>query len=149
MPQVAAVLVVVLALAGCRSADRCRGGESDGAVWHLADAKAKGPYSGAAGGAGLVFLAGKIGNPAEPFAEQARGALAEVERQLREAGSSWPQVLSVTVYLTDMGKFAEFNGIYGAAVGGPPFPARGVAGVSSLPAGAQVMVQVVASSPGR
>jgi 2-iminobutanoate/2-iminopropanoate deaminase len=53
-------------------------------------------------------------------------------------------VLSVTVYLTDLDRYAEFNEVYRRRVP-DPFPARAVVGVQRLPAGAMVEVQAVAS----
>jgi 2-iminobutanoate/2-iminopropanoate deaminase len=47
-----------------------------------------------------------------------------------------------TVYLTDMGAFAEVNEVYGRFFDGEP-PARVAIGVAALPKGAQVEVDAV------
>ncbi len=112
--------------------------------------KAIGPYSQAAGAGNLVFLSGQI--PLEPasgamvegdFAAQARRVLANLDAVLRAAGCGRDQVVKTTVYLTDLGRFAEFNEVY-AAFFGEHRPARAVVGVAGLPRGAAVEVEAVA-----
>ena len=48
------------------------------------------------------------------------------------------------MYLTDVGRFAEFNEIY-AAFFGDHRPARAVVGVAALPRGAQVEIEALAA----
>jgi 2-iminobutanoate/2-iminopropanoate deaminase len=116
-----------------------------------ADAPAAiGPYSQAVTYGGLVFLSGQLGiNPAtgiipEDFARQAAQALDNVRAVVEAAGSSLERVLSVDVFLVDMGRFAEFNQIYGAYFTGTK-PARAAVAVAALPREAQVEVRVVAA----
>jgi 2-iminobutanoate/2-iminopropanoate deaminase len=52
-------------------------------------------------------------------------------------------LVSVTVYLTDMQNYAKFNEIYASRVPSP-YPARTVVAVSALPANALVEIQAVA-----
>jgi len=109
-----------------------------------------GPYSQAVTYGGLVFLSGQLGIvPAtgiipEDFAAQARQALSNLRAVVEAAGSDLTRVLSVDVYLIDMGRFAEFNAIYS-----PYFtshkPARAAVAVAALPREAQVEVRVVAA----
>ena len=63
-----------------------------------------------------VYLAGQVGNPGRGMAEQAQEALAAVDSLLAEAGSSKSKILSVTVWLADMGDFATMNKVYEAWV---------------------------------
>ena len=49
-----------------------------------------------------------------------------------------------TVYLTNMGRYAEFNETYRERFR-TPFPARACVAVAALPAGASVEIQVIAS----
>ena len=53
-------------------------------------------------------------------------------------------VLSVTVFLTDMGQYSEFNAVY-ARLFRAPYPARACVAVSALPANLRVEVQAVAA----
>ncbi len=52
------------------------------------------------------------------------------------------QVVAVDVFLTDMGNFLEFNGIYEAFFGGHK-PARAVIEVSGLPKGGCVEIKCI------
>lgn len=112
--------------------------------------KAIGPYSQGVDAGGLVFLSGQI--PLDPvtgqlvtggFAQQANRALANLGAVLAAAGCERTAVAKVTVYLTDLDRFAEFNEIYGDFFGGHR-PSRAVVGVAALPRGAQVELEAVA-----
>ena len=72
----------------------------------------------------LVFLAGQVGEPGQSVADQARTALAKVERLLAEAGSSRARILSATIWLADMADFAEMNAVWDAWVDPANPPAR-------------------------
>ena len=111
---------------------------------------ASGPYSQAVTHGGLVFLSGQLGIvPAtgvipEDFAAQARQALDNVRAVVEAAGSDLSRVLSVDVFLIDMGRFAQFNEIYSGYFSAHK-PARAAVAVAALPREAQVEVRVVAA----
>jgi 2-iminobutanoate/2-iminopropanoate deaminase len=113
--------------------------------------KAIGPYSQGIALGDWVFVSGQI--PLDPgtgelvaggFADQAARALENLDAIVRAAGSERRKVAKVTVYLTDVGRFAEFNEIY-AAYFGDHGPARAVVGVAALPRGAQVEIEALAA----
>jgi 2-iminobutanoate/2-iminopropanoate deaminase len=113
--------------------------------------KAIGPYSQGMALAEWVFVSGQI--PLDPatgelvrgsFADHATRVLANLDAILRAAGSDRRRVVKVTVYLTDVGRFAEFNEVY-ASFFGEHRPARAVVGVQALPRGAQVEIEAVAA----
>ncbi len=112
--------------------------------------RAIGPYSQALAAGGVVFLSGQI--PLDPatgelvsqeFSRQAEQALANLGAVLAAAGCQRANVAKVTVYLTEIARFAEFNRIY-AEFFGSHRPARAVVGVAALPRGAQVEVEALA-----
>ena len=109
-----------------------------------------GPYSQAVTYGGLVFLSGQLGIvPAsgaipDDFAAQARQALDNVRAVVEAAGSNLTRVLSVDVFLIDMGRFGEFNEIYSTYFTAHK-PARAAVAVAALPREAQVEVRVVAA----
>ena len=112
--------------------------------------QAIGPYSQAVKANGMVFTSGQIaldpatGNLVEgSFEEQVRRVFRNLEAVLREAGSSFDRVLKATVYLTDLANFQTLNTIY-AEFFGDHKPARTTVGVSQLPKGSTVEIDLVA-----
>jgi 2-iminobutanoate/2-iminopropanoate deaminase len=111
--------------------------------------EAIGPYSQAVAAGELLFCSGQI--PLDPQsgeiraqgpAEQARACLANLAAVCEAAGTSLARALRVTVYMTDLGAFAEVNEAYAAFFGDEP-PARVAIGVAALPRGAQVEIDAV------
>jgi 2-iminobutanoate/2-iminopropanoate deaminase len=112
--------------------------------------RAIGPYSQAVVAGDLVFVSGQVPlDPASgemvpgPFSNRVRQVLANVEAVLSAAGSGKDRVVKATVFLLDMGRFAELNEVY-AEFFGAHRPARSAVQVGALPRGAEVEIEVVA-----
>jgi len=112
--------------------------------------KAIGPYSQAVKANGLVFTSGQIaldpgtGNIVEgDFAAQARRVFENLKAVLGAARTDFSHVLKATVYLTDLANFQTLNAIY-AEYFGDHKPARTTVGVSQLPRGSQLEIDLVA-----
>ncbi|AYN20930.1 Rid family detoxifying hydrolase [Alcaligenes aquatilis] len=112
---------------------------------------AVGPYSQAiiASGGKTVFLSGQIGlEPAtgelvsENFEGQVRQAFANLEAVVKEAGANLGDIVKLTLFLTDLSRFASANAIMAELIP-QPFPARSTIGVASLPKGAQFEVEAI------
>ncbi|MFA5610221.1 MAG: Rid family detoxifying hydrolase [Alcaligenes sp.] len=112
---------------------------------------AVGPYSQAiiASGGQTVFLSGQIGlEPAtgelvsENFEGQVRQAFANLEAVVKEAGANLGDIVKLTLFLTDLSRFASANAIMAELIP-QPFPARSTIGVASLPKGAQFEVEAI------
>ncbi|EHN12427.1 Endoribonuclease L-PSP [Patulibacter medicamentivorans] len=112
-----------------------------------------GPYVHAVAANGLLFCSGQI--PLDPAtgelvgstpAEQAEQCLSNLQAVVAAAGATLADAARVTVYLTDMGAFAEVNEVYGRFFADDP-PARVAIGVSALPKGAQVELDAVVVLP--
>lgn len=110
-----------------------------------------GPYSQAIQVGNLVYTSGQI--PIDPstgafveggIKEQTRQSLTNVKAILEEAGLSMSDVVKTTVFMADMGDFAEMNAIY-AEFFSEPYPARSAVAVKTLPKGALVEIEVVAA----
>ena len=76
--------------------------------------------------------------------EQTRQSLLNVQAILAEAGLSLAHVVKTTVFLADMGDFTAMNGVY-AQFFSEPFPARSAVAVKTLPKGALVEIECIAS----
>ncbi|HPD93662.1 MAG: RidA family protein [Rhodobacter sp.] len=70
-----------------------------------------------------VYLAGQVGEGAG-VTEQARAALAEVDRLLASAGTTKSRILTTTVWLADMADFAAMNAVWEAWIDPANPPAR-------------------------
>ena len=112
--------------------------------------KAIGPYSQAIEAGGFVYTSGQI--PLDPetgvlkggdIKEQTRQSLLNVKAILEEAGLTMDSVVKTTVFLADMGDFADMNAVY-AEFFAEPYPARSAVAVKTLPKGALVEIEVVA-----
>ena len=111
----------------------------------------KGHYSHAVKHGGLVYVSGQL--PVHPdgslgnqlsFAEQAELVLTNLEHILEASGSSLARVLKVTVYITDIALWAEFNPIY-AHYFGEHKPARAVVPVPELHYGFLLELEAIAA----
>jgi len=112
---------------------------------------AVGPYSQAvvAPAGKTVFLSGQIGlEPStgelvsENFEGQVRQSFANMQAVIEAAGGSLESIVKLTLFLTDLSKFASANAIM-AEIIPQPFPARSTIGVASLPKGAQFEVEAI------
>jgi len=97
----------------------------------------------------IVFLSGQIGlEPAtgelvsENFEGQVRQAFANMLAVIEAAGGTLASIVKLTLYLTDLSKFANVNAIMTELIP-QPFPARSTLGVASLPKGAQFEVEAI------
>lgn len=73
-----------------------------------------------------VYLAGQVADQAKgkSVGDQTREILATIDRLLGEAGSDKTKILSTTIYLADIGTFAEMNAVWDAWAPAGQAPAR-------------------------
>ena len=110
---------------------------------------AQGPYSQAVAAGNFVFVAGQI--PLDPEGQLVPGdivvqtirVLENLKAILKAAGLCLADVVKTTVYLADMGDFAEMNRVYAEYFPVSP-PARVTIQVAALPRGAAVEIEAVA-----
>ena len=110
-----------------------------------------GPYSQAIQVGNLVYTSGQI--PIDPstgafveggIKEQTRQSLTNVKTILEEVGLNMSNVVKTTVFMADMGNFAEMNAVYAEFLT-EPYPARSAVAVKTLPKGALVEIEVIAA----
>lgn len=88
------------------------------------------PFSKAVEAGGFVFLSGQIpmdasGKPVQgPIGAQARNVLDRIALTLEQAGLGLADVVRVTVWLSDLALFADFNAVYREYFKAPDLPAR-------------------------
>ena len=116
---------------------------------------AMGPYSPSVAAGNLLFVSGQ--GPVKPdgsgvlrgtFEEEARLTLSNVKAVLEDAGSGLEHVVKVVIFLKDMDRFAELNGIYKEYFA-RDFPARSCVQVARLPADFQIEIECIAIVPGK
>jgi 2-iminobutanoate/2-iminopropanoate deaminase len=114
---------------------------------------AVGPYSQAIASGDLLFCSGQIhlepstGTLVEgDIATQTARVLDNLTAVLAAAGRTMADVIKTTVFLVDINDFAAMNAVYGRYMPDPP-PARSTIGVTALPKGARVEIELIAGRP--
>ena len=108
-----------------------------------------GPYSQATLKNGMLFISGQLGiTPetgilAETFEDQANLVFSHLKNILTEANMTFANVIKVSVFVKDMGKFPALNEIYKANFH-EPYPAREVIEVRDLPKNGDVEISLIA-----
>lgn len=112
-----------------------------------------GPYSIAISTGSMAFVSGQLGfDPASGMLveggieAQTRQALTNLKAVLEAAGTSLDNVVKTTVFLMDMGQFAQMNAVYGEFFT-ENFPARSAVQVAALPKGGIVEIEAIAIRP--
>ncbi len=110
-----------------------------------------GPYSQAVEAGGLIFISGQL--PIDPatgdmapaeIKAQTEASLKNVEGILKAEGLTLGNVVKTTVFMADLGQFAQMNAVYaGFFVNNPP--ARATVEVKALPKAALVEIEAVAA----
>ena len=102
-----------------------------------------------------MYLSGQIPlDPAtgklvgEDIEAQTERVLENLRAVLSQAGSGFPQLLRVSVFLIDMREFPRFNTVY-ARVLGEARPARSTVQVAALPLGARIEIDAIAAVSAR
>ncbi|MHC0038798.1 RidA family protein [Pseudoneobacillus sp. C159] len=119
-------------------------------AFNASGAVAVGPYSHAVEAGDIVFLSGQTPIDSQTgklvegdIAEQTEQCFKNLFHVLEAAGLTPDHVEKVNVFLTDMNDFKAMNDVYSKRFS-EPYPARTTIGVSSLPLGAQVEIEMIA-----
>lgn len=110
-----------------------------------------GPYSQAVKAGNLLFVSGQVAfDPAtgnlvmDTLQAEAHQVMKNLEAVLTEAGAGFDNVVKTTIFLSDMGLFAEVNEVYGSYFTGD-YPARETVAVKTLPRNVNVEISVIAA----
>jgi enamine deaminase RidA (YjgF/YER057c/UK114 family) len=97
----------------------------------------------------LVWLAGQVAaDPAADLPTQTASVLQQIDTLLAEVGSDKQQILSATIYLTDMQNFAAMNAVWDAWVPQGHTPARATVEAALANPAYQIEISIVAVAPG-
>jgi len=110
-----------------------------------------GPYNQAVQYGDMLFISGQI--PLHPATGQlvmdniqaeTTQVMENLKAILAEAGMSFSNVVKTTIFLTDMGQFAQVNEIYGKYFDNDTAPARETVQIGALPKGVNVEISMTA-----
>lgn len=93
---------------------------------------------------GVVYLAGQVAKEGEDVEAQTRSVLAEIDRLLALAGTDKSRLLTATIWLADIGTFAEMNKVWDAWVDPKNAPARATGEVKL--AAPKYLVEIIVSA---
>lgn len=109
-----------------------------------------GPYSQAILANGFLFASGQVAiNPENgelnltSIAEETHQVMRNIKAVLLEAEYEFAHVIKTTIFLSDMGLFAEVNEVYGSYFESA-YPARETVAVKGLPKGVNVEISITA-----
>ncbi len=107
-----------------------------------------GTYSQAVAVGQTVYISGQLGlvppanDLAEGFALQCHQMFRNLRAICEAAGGDLQNIVKLTIFVTDLGNFAELNKIMGEYISSP-YPARAAVQVSALPRGGLVEADAV------
>lgn len=109
-----------------------------------------GPYSQAVQAGNFLFVSGQVAiNPENGelnignIEEETHQVMRNLKAVLLEAGLTFDNVVKSTIFLSDMGTFAQVNEVYGQYFTAD-FPARETVQVSVLPKNVNVEISIIA-----
>ena len=110
-----------------------------------------GPYNQAVQAGGLLFISGQIAlDPADgtlykgDIATETEKVMSNLQGILTAAGLNFASVVKTTIFLMDMGQFAQVNEVYGRYFEPATAPARETVQVGGLPRGVNVEISMIA-----
>ena len=116
--------------------------------------KAIGPYSQGVLAGGFLFISGQVPiNPKngdvlkDSIEIQTNQVINNIENICKEADCDLSDIVKITIYLTDLGDFAEVNQVMVDRFE-EPYPARATIEISALPLGVNVEIDAVVNANG-
>jgi len=109
-----------------------------------------GPYSQAIRFGNIAFVSGQVSiDPktnelvSDTIENETTQVLNNVGAILKEMGASFDDVLKVSVFVKDMGQYAQINGVYAQFFTGDTPPARELVEVAKLPLNVNIEISVI------
>jgi enamine deaminase RidA (YjgF/YER057c/UK114 family) len=101
-------------------------------------------FNGAVSYGNLLFIAGKGAHYPGDIKEHTKTVLDEIERELKNAGSSMDKVLKCNVYLHDLKDYAQMNEVFRGRFGEEPPVRTTIAAAGGIPGNSLVEIDVIA-----
>jgi len=101
-------------------------------------------FSGAVSYGNLLFIAGKGAHVPGDIKKHTQIVLDELEKELKNSGSSMDKVLKVSVFLNDIKDWAAMNEVYKGRFGDKPPVRTTVAPAGGIPGNSLVEMDVIA-----
>ena len=109
-----------------------------------------GPYSHMVRSGDTLYLSGQIALDPETMAlvsdsaeAEARQIFKNISAVLSASGATLDDIVKLTVYVTDLGKFNSVNAVMSEVLS-PPYPTRSTVQVAALPRNATIEVEAIA-----
>jgi 2-iminobutanoate/2-iminopropanoate deaminase len=109
------------------------------------------PLSGACETNGIIYVSGQIHADEHwkligtTIQERFHAVMKRIEGILKEANLTSDDIMRVQLYLTNLDELPALNEVYGQYFNKHPMPVRTAIGVSKLPLGASLEIDVIAS----
>ena len=110
-----------------------------------------GPYNQAVQAGNMLFISGQIALDPKTgellqgdIQAETKLVMENLKAILTEARTDFSKVIKTTLFLMDMGQFAQVNEVYGSYFDNATAPARETVQVSGLPKGVKVEISMVA-----
>ena len=111
-----------------------------------------GPYNQAVQYGNMLFISGQVALDPKDGSVYQGDIQTETEKVMQNlsailtaAGMDFSNVIKTSIFLMDMGKFAEVNSVYGKYFDEATAPARETVQVAGLPRGVQVEISMIAA----
>jgi 2-iminobutanoate/2-iminopropanoate deaminase len=111
-----------------------------------------GPYNQAVVAGNMLFISGQIALDPKTgellqgdIQAETKLVMENLKAILTEAGTDFSKVIKTSIFLMDMGQFAQVNEVYGSYFDNATAPARETVQVSGLPKGVQVEISMIAA----
>lgn len=141
MKKIITILLLLILLVGCNSKKVISTDKAPQAI---------GPYNQAIVYGDTIYCSGQIAIDPETnefiggdIVAQTNQVFNNISNLLQACGSDMSKVVKCNVYLTDINDFSTVNEIYASYFEGTDYPARSAVGVSSLPKGALIEIEVI------
>jgi 2-iminobutanoate/2-iminopropanoate deaminase len=109
-----------------------------------------GPYNQAVVAGNMLFVSGQIALDPKTgellqgdIQAETKLVMENLKAILTEAGTDFSKVIKTSIFLMDMGQFAQVNEVYGSYFDNATAPARETVQVSGLPKGVQVEISMI------